>query len=366
MPLGGIAESPPPQNITSARPSRIASRPSPIAICEAAQAAHDDRSGPRVPSSIETRAAAAFGITANNENGLTRPGPPSPTVSQQPSSARIPPIAVATEAPTRSGSFPISIPASASACRAAATTSCANRSICRARRDTIQRAGSNSFASQAKPTGKPLASNAPIGPAAERPSTKRSQLNPTPSANGVTAPNPVTTTRRHPSQPTNDRSPLCPHQTPLTPTRRTHPTSPAERLTPDSGRAERFRLANDTKPYVVVSDHRPSRDAPHERDTTRSRASRARGAVRAPRARAADEPRADSAPDADRTGPQAYRGARAEPHKSRGLGEAADQNDPAAADGDLSLTDDRIDRIESRRATGPASVGTPNRVADRL
>ena len=208
--MGVIAESPPPQSIASARPSRIASRPSPIAICEAAQAAHDDRNGPRVPSWIETRAAAGFGITASSEKGLTRPGPSSASVSQQSSNALIPPIAVATEAPIRSGSFSISIPESACACRAAATTSCAKRSICRARRDSIQRAGSNSFASQAMPTENPLASKAEIGPAAERPSSRRSQLDATSPASGVTAPSPVTTTLRSPFAPIGVRSLVCP------------------------------------------------------------------------------------------------------------------------------------------------------------
>jgi hypothetical protein len=118
-----IAASVPPQSITSARPSRIASRPFPIAICDAAQAAHGDESGPRVPSSIETQAAPMFGMIASRENGLTRSGPRSINVSQQSSNDVRPPIAVATEAPTRSASSAITIPESTSACRAAATTS---------------------------------------------------------------------------------------------------------------------------------------------------------------------------------------------------------------------------------------------------
>ena len=65
----------PPQIITSARPSRIASIPSPIAMFEAAQAVHCESSGPRVPSSIETQPAARFGMIWTIENGLTRSGP---------------------------------------------------------------------------------------------------------------------------------------------------------------------------------------------------------------------------------------------------------------------------------------------------
>jgi hypothetical protein len=41
-----IAASLPPQSITSARPSRIASSPAPIAICDTAQAVHSDKRGP--------------------------------------------------------------------------------------------------------------------------------------------------------------------------------------------------------------------------------------------------------------------------------------------------------------------------------
>ena len=41
-------------------------------IEEAAQAAEDAASGPVVPSSIETNAAAMFGINAGSANGLTR------------------------------------------------------------------------------------------------------------------------------------------------------------------------------------------------------------------------------------------------------------------------------------------------------
>ena len=76
-----IAASDPPQSMTSARPSRIASIPSPIAICEAAQAVHCEESGPFVPSSIETQAAPMFGMIVGIENGLTRSGPRPTNVS---------------------------------------------------------------------------------------------------------------------------------------------------------------------------------------------------------------------------------------------------------------------------------------------
>jgi hypothetical protein len=55
--------------MTSARPRRIESRPSPIAIVEAAQAGHWDVSGPFVPSSIEIWAAPMVGMTVGIAKG---------------------------------------------------------------------------------------------------------------------------------------------------------------------------------------------------------------------------------------------------------------------------------------------------------
>ena len=82
-----IGASVPPQSIASARPRRIASRPSPIAMLEAAQAVHCGRSGPRVPSSIETHPAAMFGMIWTIENGLMRSGPRSSSWWMQDSKA---------------------------------------------------------------------------------------------------------------------------------------------------------------------------------------------------------------------------------------------------------------------------------------
>ena len=115
IPTRVIGASLPPASMTSARPRRIASRPSPIAIVEAAQAVHWEESGPFVPSSIETRAAPMFGMIAGIEKGLTRSGPRSISVSQASSNDLRPPIAVATETPTRSHSCSTSSPASARA-----------------------------------------------------------------------------------------------------------------------------------------------------------------------------------------------------------------------------------------------------------
>jgi hypothetical protein len=80
MPTRVIPASVPPQNIMSARPRRIASAPSPIAMFDAAQAVHCDESGPCVPSSIETQPAPMLGMIAGIENGLIRSGPRSISV----------------------------------------------------------------------------------------------------------------------------------------------------------------------------------------------------------------------------------------------------------------------------------------------
>ena len=70
-----IGASLPPANITSARPTRIASIASPIAMFDAAHAVHWLISGPFVPSSIDTQPAPMFGMIDGIENGLTRSGP---------------------------------------------------------------------------------------------------------------------------------------------------------------------------------------------------------------------------------------------------------------------------------------------------
>ena len=75
MPTSVIGASVPPASMTSARPMRIASAASPIAMFDAAQAVHSDISGPFVPSSIETQPAPMFGMMLGIENGLTRSGP---------------------------------------------------------------------------------------------------------------------------------------------------------------------------------------------------------------------------------------------------------------------------------------------------
>ena len=81
IPTRVIGDSLPPAIIASARPRRIASTASPIAMFEAAQAVHWLISGPWVPSSIETQPAPMFGMMHGIENGLIRSGPRVSSVS---------------------------------------------------------------------------------------------------------------------------------------------------------------------------------------------------------------------------------------------------------------------------------------------
>jgi hypothetical protein len=92
----------PPQNMTSARPRRIASKPSPSAMFDAAQAVLCASSGPRVPSSIDTQPAGRFGSVCAIDNGFARAGPRLATWSTACSNEATPPRALPTATPARS------------------------------------------------------------------------------------------------------------------------------------------------------------------------------------------------------------------------------------------------------------------------
>ena len=89
-------------------------------------------------------------MIAGIENGLTRSGPRSRSCVWQSWKDWSPPMPVAIEAPIRSASLAMSSPESSSACRAAATTIWAKRSIRRAVLYSIHWVGSKSFSSHAK------------------------------------------------------------------------------------------------------------------------------------------------------------------------------------------------------------------------
>src|SRR5919106_6029426 len=198
MPTRVIGASVPPQNIASARPSRIASSPSPMAMLDAAQAVVSVASGPCVPSSIEIQAAAMLGMIWMIEKGLVRSGPRSISTCRHSSKACSPPMPVAIAAPIRSGAAATEIPLSFSAMRAAESASCEKRSILRACFRSIHVVGSKSDASHAKRTLYSLASKWVIGPAPDSPATRFSHVDSGSLPSGVTIPTPVTATRRLP------------------------------------------------------------------------------------------------------------------------------------------------------------------------
>src|SRR3954447_22677897 len=107
---------------------------------------------------------------------------------------------VATDAPTRSASFEMSMPESLSAWRAAARIICANRSMRRAALRSIHCVGSNSFSSHAKWTLYPPCewSNCVISAAPDSPASRLRHESPTEFPSGDTHPRPVITTRLRP------------------------------------------------------------------------------------------------------------------------------------------------------------------------
>src|SRR5580765_2799033 len=107
---------------------------------------------------------------------------------------------VATDAPTRSGSFEMSMPESVSAWRAAARIICAKRSMRRAALRSIHWVGSNSFSSHAKCTLYALFewSNCVISAAPDSPASSRFHESSTEFPSGETHPSPVITTRLRP------------------------------------------------------------------------------------------------------------------------------------------------------------------------
>ena len=106
-----------------------------------------------------------------------------------------PPMAEPTRTPARAGSTPFT-PASPHASRAAATANTTFRSSRRASFGPTTAAASKPFTSDAIRTGNPVASNDSMNPTPLRPATAPSQVVRASRPSGVTAPRPVTTTRR--------------------------------------------------------------------------------------------------------------------------------------------------------------------------
>src|SRR5229473_4365882 len=144
-------------------------------------------------------AAATFGMYMGTKNGDTRLGPFSNRARAFSSNVWSPPVPVPTMAPTRFRSILSQLfarHASVTACSAAPTANCANRSKRRTSFLSRNRPGSKPLTSHANFTGLCTGSNRVIGPAPERPATRPSQVLCTSVPRGVTNPRPVIATRR--------------------------------------------------------------------------------------------------------------------------------------------------------------------------
>src|SRR5713226_9458917 len=144
-------------------------------------------------------AAATFGMYIGTKKGDTRLGPFSNRARAFSSNVWSPPVPVPTMAPTRFRSMLSQLfarHASVTACSAAPTANCANRSRRRTSFLSRNRAGSKPLTSHANFTGLCTGSNRVIGPAPERPAIRPSQVLRTSVPRGVTNPRPVIATRR--------------------------------------------------------------------------------------------------------------------------------------------------------------------------
>src|SRR6266550_239492 len=133
------------------------------------------------------------------KNGETRLGPFSNRARAFCSNVSRPPVPVPTMAPTRFRSTLSQLlvrHASVTACSAAPTANCANRSYRRTSFLSRNFPGSKPFTSHANFTGLCTGSNRVMGPAPERPASRPSHVLWTFVPNGVTSPRPVIATRR--------------------------------------------------------------------------------------------------------------------------------------------------------------------------
>ncbi len=166
----------------------------PIDMPEAAQAVDSVVSGPRVPNRIDTSAAPMLAISAVTQNGLSRSGPAENSFSCAISWVIRPPMPVPIEQPIRSPSASMSMPECSIASPAAFTAICANRSVLRIVRLSMNRLGSNSLISPPMSTQSSGIVTASTFETPERPLRIASHVSAAFRPHGVIAPNPVTTT----------------------------------------------------------------------------------------------------------------------------------------------------------------------------
>ena len=148
-----------------------------------------------MPSEMASWPLAESTSTLGRKFGETRSAPRSRNTSACSRIPPIPPIADPKTIPTRSGSKP-SRPASSRASRAAASASSTLRSSLRASFADAAVSGSNPLTSAAIRTGKPLASKWLMKSTPLSPARAARHVDGTSLPIGVTAPSPVTATRR--------------------------------------------------------------------------------------------------------------------------------------------------------------------------
>ncbi len=201
MIAGVTTASAPPARETSTWPYRMRSTACPIASVPDAHAAVTVRASPVMCRSSETWEAACEGTVIGVVSGETARGPLSRSARSPPTSTDASPRIAPRLTPTRSGSSPLSrvppatSPASAQASRAASTANWAARFIRRATGRGSNPAGSTGTVPATR-TGSPSNSASVNSRIPCRPSSSPRHNSPTPTPSGVTAPSPVTTTRR--------------------------------------------------------------------------------------------------------------------------------------------------------------------------
>ncbi len=204
MIAGVTTASAPPARATSTRPYRMRSTACPMASVPEAQALVTVRASPVMCRSSETWDAACEGTVMGVVRGETPRGPLSRSFRSPPTSTDASPRMAPRLTPTRSGSSPLSrvppsaYPASAHASRAASTANCAARFIRRAAWRGSSPAGSTGTLPATR-TGSPSNSSSANSRMPCRPSSSPCHNAPVPTPSGVTAPSPVTTTRRAPA-----------------------------------------------------------------------------------------------------------------------------------------------------------------------
>jgi hypothetical protein len=183
----------PPATTTSHRPCRIRSSAVPRAVAPEAQAVAVTRLGPVKPRSIATCPATMLGSISGMNRGEIPSGPRSPIRRAWRSQVETPPRAVPTTTATRSAGYsPRSIPASATASRAATTASWTNLSCVRALRAPTRSEGLKSGTVHEMSTGAPASAGSVRAVDVPEHTDRHVCSVPIPAA--VTRPSPVTTT----------------------------------------------------------------------------------------------------------------------------------------------------------------------------